>query len=921
MRASHADSARPRPICKHCQDFKISCYYADGKRDRAKTEMANLKQKVEAYEQLLDQLKPQVDSAGKMAITKVMQGSGLQRNLGSDSGSTIRVENRDGESLVFADVGSTGSIDHIREEINSDNTPYPTGYMGKSSEVAWIQRVAQQLAKEARHDSPLPGEVDDEFQFQTPAYHLDDLSVSITGGQIDPYLLPDKQIADELVNAFFNTVHPSFPVVLKKLFMKQYVTFFETFFPPGNSKRWLAILNLIFAIGTLYGKFTGSEWRGGDAEHLKYFGRARILSLDEGSIFEVADLQQVQVIGLAAMYLLSSNQTNRAWNVIGLAIRYAQTLGLNLRNDVPEFDEVEKEMRVRMWFALLSVEHLLCLMTGRPSAINERDCSVPLPRPVDEEMHGAESFDSALAQYSACTTGTPTSTSENQLILTPNSNPSSNTPSTVRSASNPGSSSSGNPPGLGRPMLPTVPPSAAAYFLEHIKLTHITHSVFSELYSPDTINRTWSDIQGIISALELRLVKWREDLPPFLDFGKHNTQQSIRERNSLAFQYRHARILINRPCLCRLDFRIPNESNRSRGFNRSGAAACIGAARETIAMLPDEPQPVALISVSPWWCLLHYLVAAGAILMVEISMRAEHNPQQAEGLLSDTKKVVRWLRSMSKDNIAAERSWAVLSKLLIVSAPKIGGDTSDVERDLDLSSNDNSRQHTIVSTSPGTGTIRGGDADHGLLPLTNVASPQPPMSGDIPYLFRGIFDHEEQFPFDKISMNTGFDNLLCMPDAPPLDQPDGVPSEFVTSSLPHSPPQQTFVTSHPDPGGIVFPIQGGHDAPPRSLLSHPPLSAISTSSVNDISDRSLERLQKRLSLGVSDIAIPPLPEFPTWSTGAHTGDMADSGLDTSTFAERGRADLDAATVEVGNAKSTNITKSSEKSRKRNSIAD
>lgn len=25
-----------RPICRHCQDFKIHCYYADGKRDRVK---------------------------------------------------------------------------------------------------------------------------------------------------------------------------------------------------------------------------------------------------------------------------------------------------------------------------------------------------------------------------------------------------------------------------------------------------------------------------------------------------------------------------------------------------------------------------------------------------------------------------------------------------------------------------------------------------------------------------------------------------------------------------------------------------------------------------------------------------------------------------------------------------------------------
>lgn len=45
-------------------------------------------------------------------------------------------------------------MDHIREDVNSDNHPYPAGYMGKSSEIAWIQQVAQQLAKEAHHKSP-----------------------------------------------------------------------------------------------------------------------------------------------------------------------------------------------------------------------------------------------------------------------------------------------------------------------------------------------------------------------------------------------------------------------------------------------------------------------------------------------------------------------------------------------------------------------------------------------------------------------------------------------------------------------------------------------------------------------------------------------------------------------------------------------
>lgn len=65
-------------------------------------------------------------------------------------------ELRDGESLVMADVASTGSIDHIIEEVDTDKTPYPIGYIGKSSEVSWIQRVAQQLASEARSRSPQP---------------------------------------------------------------------------------------------------------------------------------------------------------------------------------------------------------------------------------------------------------------------------------------------------------------------------------------------------------------------------------------------------------------------------------------------------------------------------------------------------------------------------------------------------------------------------------------------------------------------------------------------------------------------------------------------------------------------------------------------------------------------------------------------
>lgn len=325
--------------------------------------MISLKSKVELYESVLGQLKSQVDSAGQLAIQKALQGvseadsSGLvvlpsqnsQLVEPQSSETDLKYQshkNRDGESLVTAEIGSTGSMDHIREEPNRSDSAYPTGYMGKNSEVAWIQRVAQQLAREASAEPPrmafAPGarsagshkshsaasgisvgdrgtgsialatKNDDEYQFETPTYHLDDLSVSIAGGQINPFYLPPKETADELLNAFFSTVYPTFPIVLKKLFMAQYDAFFQSFFPPASSKRWLAMLNLMFAIGSMYGRLTNAEWKEeSEIEHLKYFSRARVLSLDEGSILEVPDLQQVQVVGLAAIYLIASNQTNR----------------------------------------------------------------------------------------------------------------------------------------------------------------------------------------------------------------------------------------------------------------------------------------------------------------------------------------------------------------------------------------------------------------------------------------------------------------------------------------------------------------------------------------------------------------------------------------------------------------------------------
>jgi hypothetical protein len=68
---------------------------------------------------------------------------------------------------------------------------------------------------------------------------------------------------------------------------------------------------LIFAISARYSHLVRAEWRGDDRDHLVYFSRARLLSLSRDTIIQHPDLQQIQVTGLMALYLLCTSQVNR----------------------------------------------------------------------------------------------------------------------------------------------------------------------------------------------------------------------------------------------------------------------------------------------------------------------------------------------------------------------------------------------------------------------------------------------------------------------------------------------------------------------------------------------------------------------------------------------------------------------------------
>ncbi|KAI4132506.1 MAG: hypothetical protein LQ347_002560 [Umbilicaria vellea] len=363
----------------------------------------------------------------------------------------------------------------------------------------------------------------------------------------------------------------------------------------------------------------------------------------------------------------------------GIAVRYAATLGLNLENSNNKLNDASKEIRYRVWWALYSVERALAVMTGRPASLTDGDCNTPLPVPVDEDAFpgngsGVLSANARRQFFRRVSSGESRTTEDT-------ASPSSSGYSSRIRVSPTSSMSPGSQPS-NFDVYKNVAPSKSLFLVHHTQLGTLTNEVLNRLYRAGTMSQSWADVQRTIASLDHSLEKWRAKLPSLFDFTRQQRdQQFIRERMSLGFSYYGTKIIINRPCLCRIDRQIPNESDQCKDFNNSTATACVHAARDMLDLLPEKPNPIGLYKVSPWWSLLHHLMQAATILMLELSFRVDHMPFEVEDILSSAKKAARWLHKMAADSVAARRAWDLCSEMLRNLAPKVGRTADDLPGD------------------------------------------------------------------------------------------------------------------------------------------------------------------------------------------------------------------------------------------------
>jgi hypothetical protein len=201
-------------------------------------------------------------------------------------------------------------VDYTEEDFNRDERTKTVGFVGKHSEISWISDLKREVeymseAGDLPADTP---ETQRRHSVALLSYFLDTDALPIES--IEPLEWPLQLAADNLMQVYFTMIHPSFPIIGEDIFLDQYASFYSNpLVRPG--RKWLAILNMLFAIASHYYP-QGSEQQGdAPANDLIFFSRAWRLGMAKSALWEHPDLQQVQIEGLTSFYLLSIGHINR----------------------------------------------------------------------------------------------------------------------------------------------------------------------------------------------------------------------------------------------------------------------------------------------------------------------------------------------------------------------------------------------------------------------------------------------------------------------------------------------------------------------------------------------------------------------------------------------------------------------------------
>jgi hypothetical protein len=195
------------------------------------------------------------------------------------------------------------------------------------------------------------------------------------------YVLPSRKTADGLLGVYWSLVHPLYPFLHRA---ETEAIYHKLWTGEGKDDDMdLCLLNILLALSSQLKEDVKPNQRQANAN--VFFLRAREFLYND--FWEGGSIRTVQCLLLMGQYLQSTNDPQRCWMVVGLAVRLAQSLGLHLEETLSRLQSIrEQELVKKVWGGCVLMDRAVCMTLGRPGMISRANAvGLPAPLCIDEE--------------------------------------------------------------------------------------------------------------------------------------------------------------------------------------------------------------------------------------------------------------------------------------------------------------------------------------------------------------------------------------------------------------------------------------------------------------------------------------------------------------------------------------------------------
>uniref|UniRef100_A0A060T359 ARAD1A07062p n=1 Tax=Blastobotrys adeninivorans TaxID=409370 RepID=A0A060T359_BLAAD len=380
-----------KPQCERCKARGQLCSY-EGRRKRVRYNMEYVRQLESKLRQLSDsrsQLPPDmppptanVVQDGDIKSSELSEQEISERSEPSEPSERSErsgpssVNDEEPNDYATTDAMGAGSV-HGNQELE---------FYGSSAAVSFIRLVEAAIGSRQVRGAKGLSSTRLGYRFS----YLHNTGTDIGSG--DEWILPPKPVADYYVKQYFTFVYTLYPFMHEPSFTEAYESIWgDRVSPKGgtisindDNRLFFCILNIVFAFGCLF--TSGFDTPSTESSSEVYFQRAcQQLNFNIFGTKNLNSLLLLQALLMLGQYLQATDKPASCWNVVGLATRIAQELGLHREGHIRlRRSLIEQQLCRRLWYGCILMDRTVSMTFGRPLMILSDHKVVP-PEFIDDK--------------------------------------------------------------------------------------------------------------------------------------------------------------------------------------------------------------------------------------------------------------------------------------------------------------------------------------------------------------------------------------------------------------------------------------------------------------------------------------------------------------------------------------------------------